>query len=402
MKLSISTLLVGVTLFTSSAYTNSDIFDTTTNSPYTSLSPTYEEQRLNDIQIDHTEILAPYQKFIDKFSQNIGSLNEFSTLLNFAKSTGHQLWAIAKKPNNNQIKDDRPLYWARLAISQILRQHTQLLDLDTSKRTEIFWQYELASRGKTDVNFKPSGHFQVVITGFDPFYLDRNITQNNPSGAIALSLDGKTINVEGHQVTIKSFILPVRFEDFDKGMVETLLTPYMRIPLADMVLTVSMGRPKQFDLERFPGLRRSAQFPDNLDIYTGASTSNPLLPSLNGPPLSGPEFVEFSLPVAAMQKVTGAYSIKDNNRVVTNQGERFPNNLAELNNETSVEGSGGGYLSNEVSYRSILLRNQFKPTLPVGHIHTPYVSGYNIDEQRAILQQIERMLVAAVKVSATK
>ncbi|MCX4028664.1 hypothetical protein H0A36_23945 [Endozoicomonas sp. SM1973] len=401
MKLSVSTLLVSVTLFTSSAYSNSGLFNTT-NSPYTSLSPTYEEKRINDIQTNHTEILAPYQKFIDKFSKNIESITEFSSLLNFAKSTGHQLWAIAKKPSNNQLKDDRPLYWARLAISQILRQHTQLLDLDTNKRTEIFWQYELASRGKTDINFKPSGHFQVIITGFDPFYLDQNIIQNNPSGAIALSLDGKTINIDDHQVTIKSFILPVRFEDFDKGMVETLLTSYMRVPLADMVLTVSMGRPKQFDLERFPGLRRSTPFPDNLDIYTGASASNPLLPRLNGTTLSGPEFVEFSLPAAAMQEATGAYLIKDNNRVVTNQGERFPKKLVELNNLISVEGSGGGYLSNEVSYRSMLLRNQFKPTLPVGHIHTPYVSEYNADEQRAILQQFERILISAVKASAAQ
>ena len=45
--------------------------------------------------------------------------------------------------------------------------------------------------------------------------------------------------------------------------------------------------------------------------------------------------------------------------------------LAALRGQTAVQGSGGGYLSNEISYRSIRLANELGVALPMGHIHTP-------------------------------
>ncbi len=38
---------------------------------------------------------------------------------------------------------------------------------------------------------------------------------------------------------------------------------------------------------------------------------------------------------------------------------------------TAVQGSGGGYLSNEIAHRATLLRDGYADQLPVGHIHTP-------------------------------
>ena len=156
-----------------------------------------------------------------------------------------------------------------------------------------------------------------------------------------------------------------------------------------------MGR-ENFDLERFPGLRRSAKAPVNANIYTGADQKTPLVPQLNGKPLTSPEFVEFSLPVAAMQKAVGHYKINDNKNITTLTGNRTANNLAELATETSVQGSGGGYLSNEISYRSIVLRNKLNVNLPVGHIHTPRIKAFEPETSKKVVEQIKQMLSFAL------
>jgi len=76
-----------------------------------------------------------------------------------------------------------------------------------------------------------------------------------------------------------------------------------------------MGR-SDFDLEHFPGLRRSATAPDNINVYTGANKTNPLVPSLLAVPLIGDEFVRFSLPYKAMMKAKGNYKINYNRGVM--------------------------------------------------------------------------------------
>jgi pyrrolidone-carboxylate peptidase len=62
-----------------------------------------------------------------------------------------------------------------------------------------------------------------------------------------------------------------------------------------------------------------------------------------------------------------------------------------------VEGSGGGYLSNEISYRAILLQNQLGSRIPTGHIHTPSIAGFEADTEAAIVEQVKAMLTAAAK-----
>ena len=69
-----------------------------------------------------------------------------------------------------------------------------------------------------------------------------------------------------------------------------------------MIVTVSMGR-TDFDLEHFPGRRRSSGSPDNLNVYSGGDETKPKIPLLNGAVIEGPEFLEFSLPYRAMQRV---------------------------------------------------------------------------------------------------
>ena len=74
-----------------------------------------------------------------------------------------------------------------------------------------------------------------------------------------------------------------------------------------------MGR-DQFDLERFPGRRRSSSALGNLQEHTGRQRGVTLSPDCwMAEPLQGPEFVEFSLPAAVMQQCRGrVMKIRDN------------------------------------------------------------------------------------------
>jgi len=178
-------------------------------------------------------------------------------------------------------------------------------------------------------------------------------------------------------------------------MIEEIMTPYVTSKAVDMIITISMGR-DDFDLERFPGLRRSAKAPDNLNVYTGANKDNPLVPMLNNDVLDGPEFLEFSLPASAMKQAVGDFKINDNHQVSTLEETYSPYLLEQLSKQISVQGSGGGYLSNEISYRSLLVRNTYYPALPVGHIHTPRFKGFKPEKTQKIFHQVKQMLTLAL------
>ncbi|MGB0937320.1 MAG: hypothetical protein ACPGTQ_07665 [Colwellia sp.] len=349
--------------------------------------------QLNSTVSDFNNSLSLFEKNYSNTTKNV-IIRDLKSLI---QQQGKLLWqsASASFHHKNNL-DDRPLYWARLKMTKVLRQSQVFTMLAPAQQAEVIWAFELSSRGQSDISFDKKTDHKILLLGFDPFLLDRNIEQNNPSGVTALSFDNKVINYQGKTVEIETFIAPVRFADFDQGMIETVLTPYMKDAKVDMILTVSMGR-ESFDLERFPGLRRSVTAPDNLNIKTGANPKNPLIPMLKDKPLDGTEFLEFSLPAEQMVKAKGAFKIFDN-RNVTIAAPSLSSllNNAKDNEPIAVQGSGGGYLSNEISYRSLRLRNLYNPTLPVGHIHTPRVSNLDINVHHNIVDQIESMIKHAL------
>jgi pyrrolidone-carboxylate peptidase len=356
------------------------------------LTSDVETQRLAMAQQQMPDVTQQLKQRVSVFAQQVKLAESYTTLTQLVIRHGTGLWQDAvKQMALSQQSDDRPLYWARLQMRQALYQALPFQTLLAEQQQKLLWRLELFTRGSEDIRYQSQTKKRILLTGFDPFFLDRHIDQSNPSGATALALDDFTFSINGQSVEVETLMIPVRFADFDQGIIETLLTPWMEQHRVDMVVTVSMGR-DEFDLEHFPGLRRSAKAPDNQNVFTGASKQNPLIPKLHGQPLKGPEFVAFSLPYQQMQKAVGPWKIRDNRRVTTLAGEKTPDTLAELASEISVEGSGGGYLSNEISYRSILLRNRFDPLLPVGHIHTPRVTGYNDKTNHQIIEQIKAML----------
>ncbi|TKB53032.1 hypothetical protein [Ferrimonas aestuarii] len=355
-----------------------------------------EELRVPQIKQQLPHLLHPFTtERIDALSAINSSMNEQAYLAH-ADAEGNRLWKEAVTWVQQQHWDDRPLYWSRLALRGELKQQSPQFRASPIQRRMALNAFELSSRGISDLAFTQHTDFKILLTGFDPFLLDRHIDQSNPSGLAALALDGKVIELNGKTAEIQTVMIPVRFEDFDDGLIESILSPYLSTNSVDLITTVSMGR-SDFDLERFPGLNRSATAPGNRNILTGANAQNPITPQLESKPLQGPEFVEFSLPVEAMQRVIGRWEINDNHQVQTlEQGKFAANNLLELQGQTSVQGSGGGYLSNEISYRSIRLANLLGSTVPLGHIHTPRIAQYEADTARDIVAQIEAMLAQAI------
>ena len=358
------------------------------------VSLTVEELRIDKALQQMPDVFSPLSARVNLFGSQIEQARNFTALTQLIIRHGDGLWKDGVKSFNDlQGFDDRSLYWARLQMTKALRSSTAFIQLLPVQQQKLLWQFELLSRGQKDVNFNKQTRKKILVTGFDPFFLDRHIDQSNPSGLAALALDDLLISKDGVSAEIETLIVPVRFADFDQGMIEELLTPYLK--KVDMIVTISMGR-EHFDLERFPGLRRSAKAPGNLNVFTGASAENPLKPLLNGKELPGPEFVEFSLPVLAMQKAQGDYQVNDNAKVTTLTKTFTASSLTELNNEISVAGSGGGYLSNEISYRSLILRDQYNPVLPVGHIHTPRIKAFDPKASAKIVKQIKQMLTLAI------
>jgi pyrrolidone-carboxylate peptidase len=361
---------------------------------------TIEEQRVTKAQ----QAMPSLNNYFDAsaFKVHWLKISNFAMAQQSLLLLGDKLWQYSKEQaQSGSLVDDRPLYWTRLNIISFIKSSPSVfteLELNTLLET-----FENSSRGKSDLAFKKETNKQILLTGFDPFLLDRNLEQSNPSGLAALLLDGTVIeyNHGGKKITaeINTAMIPVRYVDFDQGEIESLLAPFYALNSVDMITTVSMGR-SDFDLERFPGLRRSATAPDNVNVYTGANKTNPLIPSLLSAPLVGDEFVLFSLPVNAMMKAKGPYKINDNHGVtILSSGEAkdiTANSLAELTDKIAVQGGGGGYLSNEISYRSIVLRNRLGSTIPTGHIHTPRISGFDKKTNQAIMDQINAMLVQAL------
>jgi len=353
---------------------------------------TVEEQRINKAQSAMPNVLKAFTPQISSFEQQFKELNNFKSAKTLVQRFSFELWENAKQRiiNTNNY-DDRALYWARLLSSKVIRTTSPKFSITQAQLNTLLTLLEEGSRGRTDLAFSSGSTKKILLTGFDPFLLDRNINQSNPSGVAALLLDGQVINYNGISAEINTVMVPVRYEDFDQGIIESLLAPYYALNNVDMVVTVSMGR-TQFDLEHFPGKRRSVTAPDNANIVYGGTQTSPVIPKLNGRPLPGNEFVKFSLPVNYMQNAKGPYKVIDNREVTTLEKTYKAPSYGELKNSIAVNGGGGGYLSNEISYRSIRLRDALNSSIPTGHIHTPRIQQFEPETEAKIVKQIKAML----------
>ncbi|GHD29005.1 C15 family peptidase [Nocardiopsis kunsanensis] len=310
------------------------------------------------------------------FTADLGDARDLNQAREVVAAHGSRLWTEATRTGVDEL-DDRPLYWARLVLASRLRAWRPSFPLEAGRRAELMRVLEVESRGITDLDFPPGERWvRVVVTGFDPFRLDEDPAGSNPSGVAALDLNGWTFPVGRRTAVVRTAIFPVRWDDFDEGLVEQALAP--RYGRAEAVLTLSRGRSGRFDLEVWNGARRGGGA-DNL----GVRRSGPV------PVSEGPEWTRTSLPTGEMvEAAPGPFPVVVNTHVAEGDPE-VERPGGPTRGSVAVRGGGGDYLSNEIAYRNTLLRDRSGHDLPAGHVHLPEEQGPEVLAQT-------RALVAAV------
>ncbi|KUM72215.1 hypothetical protein [Streptomyces griseorubiginosus] len=339
-------------------------------------SATVEEQRLD--RAVPREILerSGFDAVTRHFTRALGAAHSYAEARKVVVREGSGLWrravdrAQGRGPAGGDLSrdDDRPLYWARLAMTREVRTWEPSFGLTDAQRKALLGELERTSRGQDAVRY-PAGQRlkRVLLTGFDPFTLDRDIRISNPSGATALALDGTVIQTAKGPARVETVVFPVRWQDFTDQTVERALRPYLR--KVDLFTTVSQGRVGRFDVERTNGAWRGG-FPDNENI--GVTGTVPV-----GDPASQPQWTTTTLPYKAIVDAdTGRFPVYDNTSVTeipAGGTEAVVRPDGPTAGSTARAGGGGNYLSNEIAYRATLLRDRLglHDVLPGGHVHTP-------------------------------
>lgn len=339
-------------------------------------SATVEEQRLD--RVVPREILerSGFDAVTRRFTRALGAARSYTEARKVVVREGSGLWrravdrAQGRGPAGGDLSrdDDRPLYWARLGMTREVRTWEPSFGLTDTERTALLGALERSSRGQDAVRY-PAGQKlkRVLLTGFDPFTLDRDIRISNPSGATALALDGTVIETAKGPARVETVVFPVRWQDFTDRAVERALRPYLR--KVDLFTTVSQGRVGRFDVERTNGAWRGG-FPDNENI--GVTGTVPV-----GDPASQPQWTPTTLPYKAIVDAdTGRFPVYDNTSVTeipAGATEAVVRPDGPTAGSTARAGGGGNYLSNEIAYRATLLRDRLglHDVLPGGHVHTP-------------------------------
>ncbi|MFD6912815.1 pyroglutamyl peptidase [Streptomyces virginiae] len=359
-----------------------------------------EQARLSDARTTALVERGGLADFVRRFPAALCSTRGPAEADRLVDAWGEALWqasvrrAQTQRPGGDLAPgDDRPLYWARLGMTAALARWQPEF---TADRAGLRARFEDASRGLTNNAFRTApGVRRVFISGFDPFGLDAEIRRANPSGSAALQLNGRRVTLaDGSPAEIRAVVLPVRYSDFDAGMVERAFAPRMAggPASADIITTVSQGYPGIFTLEDWAGRARSADpYPDNVRALSGGTREHPVTAPGLGP---GPEFIRTTLPASAVTAaVQSPYPVLLNSDVTEiPAGGTTPVDRTDgpTPGSRAVAGGGGGYLSNEVAYRSNRLRAELAPRLPGGHLHTPVLTGLPADPQQLTGTEFER------------
>ncbi|MFJ4538012.1 pyroglutamyl peptidase [Streptomyces tibetensis] len=339
-------------------------------------SPTVEEQRLDRAAPQEILRRSGFDALAPRLARALDSARSYGEARRAVTREGARLWqravdrAQGRGPSGGDVSrdDDRPLYWARLGMTREVRTWEPAFGLTDGQRAALLDELERASRGQDAIRYpQGKGLKRILLTGFDPFTLDRDIRISNPSGATALALDGTVIETADGPARIETAVFPVRWQGFTEGTVERTLRPYL--PKVDLFTTVSQGRVGRFDIERTNGAWRGG-FADNENI--GRTETVPV-----SDPASQPQWTTTTLPYAAIAAApTGRFPVYDNTSVTEiPAGGTQPVVRPEgpTPGSTARAGGGGDYLSNEIAYRATLLRDRLglHDTLPGGHVHTP-------------------------------
>jgi len=349
---------------------------TTATAADTATAPTVEELRLDGAAPREILRRSGFDDAAPEFALALDRAHSWSQARRAVVREGTGLWrravdrAQGRGPEAGDLSrdDDRPLYWARLGMTRELRAWEPGWRLSDRQRDLLLDELERTSRGQTGIRYPHGkGIKRVLVTGFDPFTLDRDIRISNPSGAVALALDGTVIETADGPARVETAVFPVRWRDFAVGTVERALRPHL--PEVDLFTTVSQGRVGRFDVERTNGAWRGG-FGDNENV--GVTGTIPV-----ADPASQPQWTSTTLPYTEIVAAdTGRFPVYDNTSVTeipAGGTESVVRPEGPTPGSTARAGGGGDYLSNEIAYRATLLRDRLglREELPGGHVHTP-------------------------------
>lgn len=325
------------------------------------------------------------------------------------ETKGDELWRLANTlVQTVKKKDDRPLYWARLKTIAALRSYYRRNNLGQPNVKA----FELPSRGLSKDGIlrfdgAPPDARKVIVTGFDPFELPFHPDQSNPSGLVALELNATRVEQLQPTAFVRAAIFPVRYADFDGGIVETAVRPNLGSIV--LLMTCSRGGSNYYDVERFACKHRLQNIPDNdlkeaVSIVPGAEeflestlpyerviTFDQTTRRLAGPNGTDTPFVtdqSYKTTSGSGNRARGQFRT---GTVVPGSFRPEPIDEGTVHEDaawvkksdapvgTSLEGSGGSYLSNEIFYRTARERDAVRPTLASGHFHLPFVDPANIN-----------------------
>jgi pyrrolidone-carboxylate peptidase len=353
---------------------------------------TYEETRLDTpalpggVQVPSTLIsVGGFTPLVERLRAELCQTRSTKDADRLLARRGAELWHTAvdraqgrRWMGSIERYDDRPLYWSRLTITRDLRQWRPGFVLSGPARAALLKTFEYAARGVSSTGFGGGRAVtRVLVSGFDPYQLNGEIRRSNPSGAIALQLDGQEYQVGDRTVRIQAVMLPVTWSGFNAGIVEDAFGPHLSRRAkerADLIMTISQGGRGTMNLEQWAGAWRGG----------AADNNNEGTPELV-PPASGwpqpspqPEFIETTLPYQKMIDAgTTPWPVRlnpqlcewpagtrpDPAKLSCHAGPPSPGAQAE-------SGGGGDYLSNESMYRSNRLRLALGATdVAGGHLH---------------------------------
>ncbi len=339
-------------------------------------APTVEERRLDGAVPQEILRRSGFDSVAPDFARALDRARSYAEARRAVVRGGGEVWrravdrAQGRGPAGGDLSrdDDRPLYWARLGMTRELRAWQPEFALDEARRARLLEELERTSRGQDAIRYPQGGAVKrILVTGFDPFTLDRDIRISNPSGAVALALDGTVIETADGPARIETAVFPVRWRDFTDGAVERALRPHL--PEVDLFTTVSQGRVGRFDIERTNGAWRGG-FGDNENV--GRTETVPVTD-----PATQPQWTSTTLPYAEIVAAdSGRFPVYDNTSVTeipAGGTEPVVRPEGPTPGSTARAGGGGDYLSNEIAYRATLLRDRLglHDTLPGGHVHTP-------------------------------
>jgi hypothetical protein len=377
---------------------------------------TVEEQKIPAAQASGLPA-ADAAKTSSAFAKKLAATKNSKSAEAVVKQSGEDLWQAATSgaKGGGAGTDDRHLYWTRLMMTTELRKWNPswVPDADGLRRlqTRLLHVFEQNSRGMTTATFPTDpDKKRILVSGFDPFGFPNqgDIRQSNLSGATALALDGETLTEGTASARVESSVFPVRYADFNEGIVENYLRPKLTATNPPhLVMSISQGDTK-FELEEFAGRRRStANYTDNLGEFGGGgSPTKPLVPPGVGP---GPEFLAHTVPAATLGAMRGAAGRKGAIREETEVKDLPPGATQERllpkgpgstpeSKKTpgvAVEGSGQGFLSNEIFYRNSLLQTSLGTKVPMIHMHTPKLQPGADDAKRNSFIDVARKILRA-------